>query len=501
MILCAGEKLKKFGPTVRSLLGNVEFVFANSGFEALSLAEEDPGRFDLAMFDSLLPAMDGATLCDTLRRKDEWSHRPILLFGVDDLCQKRCRSADCTEYLDIDAPVEQFESVFRELSSSIAISNTLKGTTRTVLIVDDTKEVRTVIKSLLRNQPFRTIEADSGAALTARLEREIPDIIILDVMMPGEDGLLVLQRLRADERTRKIPVIMVSGLGDVDVVSQALELGATDYLTKPICSKRFQARIKSCLDLLRLQELEAREKARLEADNSLLERRVAQQLVSLELAKRGTIFALAKLAESRDPETGEHLERLQVYCRLLCRTLIERGCYKEFLTEEYVENLVAASPLHDIGKVGIPDNILLKPGRLTKEEFEIMKSHSTIGAETLAAASDECGQNDLLEMGVEIANFHHEKWDGSGYPCGLSGTEIPLSARILALGDVYDALTSKRVYKDAFSHEKSKAIILEGRGAHFDPEVVDAFLAVEAEFQETRRLLDENLSETLVAAS
>jgi len=198
------------------------------------------------------------------------------------------------------------------------------------------------------------------------------------------------------------------------------------------------------------------------------------------------IFALSKLAESRDPETGEHLERLQEYCRALCESLVDAGECTELLTSDYIGNLVAASPLHDIGKVGIPDAILLKPGKLTDEEFEIMKQHSQIGADTLSAASQHYGNNPMLEMGIEIAQFHHEKWNGSGYPTGVSGENIPLSARILALGDVYDALTSKRVYKDAFSHEVSTSIIVEGRGTHFDPKVVDAFLRVEEKFKAIR---------------
>ena len=191
---------------------------------------------------------------------------------------------------------------------------------------------------------------------------------------------------------------------------------------------------------------------------------------------------MAKLAESRDPETGEHLERMAEYNKLLCKNLRMLPKYESIIDDKYIENIHAASPLHDIGKVGIPDNILTKPGKLSEREFDIMKTHSAIGADTLRIVDEKHPGNDLVRMGIEIAESHHEKWDGAGYPNGVSGENIPLAGRILALGDVYDALTSKRVYKEAFSHEKSREIILEGRGTHFDPDVVGAFISIENEF-------------------
>ena len=248
-----------------------------------------------------------------------------------------------------------------------------------------------------------------------------------------------------------------------------------------------------------MRKIEQKRRIQLTQVNCELRQKVELSVQDLKDSHRGMIFALSKLAESRDPETGEHLERLQEYCRALCTALVQAGEFTHLLTPEYIETLVAASPLHDIGKVGIPDSVLLKPGKLTDEEFAIMKTHSQIGADTLSASFEHYGNNPLLEMGIEIAQFHHEKWDGSGYPFGISGEGIPLSARILALGDVYDALTSKRVYKDAFSHEVSKSIIEEGRGTHFDPKVVDAFLRVEEAFKAIRHSFSDTEKKEYVA--
>lgn len=204
-----------------------------------------------------------------------------------------------------------------------------------------------------------------------------------------------------------------------------------------------------------------------------------QEIFDSQLA---TIFSLVKLAESRDDDTGAHIERVAVYCKLLAVKLRNRLNYEGFINDEYIDNISKASSLHDIGKVGIPDRVLLKPGKLSAAEFEIMKTHTTIGAKTLLEVKQKYPDNKLLELGINITCFHHERWDGTGYPQGLAGKEIPLSARIMALADVYDALGSKRVYKEAYSHEVSLEIIKQGRGTFFDPDIVDVFVENEAEF-------------------
>jgi putative two-component system response regulator len=214
----------------------------------------------------------------------------------------------------------------------------------------------------------------------------------------------------------------------------------------------------------------------------VLGERVRQQVKQITSTQMATIFAMSKLAESRDPETGAHLERMREYCKVLSEFLSKTQGHNSYIDQTFIDNIYAASPLHDIGKVGILDNVLLKAGPLDDEEWKLMKQHPIIGAETLRAVDSQHPGNEFIKTGIAIALYHHEKWDGSGYPHGLKGTDIPLEARILALGDVYDALTSKRCYKEAFSHEKSREIIMQSNDAHFDPAIVDAFLNIEDEF-------------------
>lgn len=202
-------------------------------------------------------------------------------------------------------------------------------------------------------------------------------------------------------------------------------------------------------------------------------------------AQIATIYSLSKLSESRDDNTGEHIERVAIFCKILATKLSKIPKYRNYINDDYIENIYKASPLHDIGKVGIPDRILLKPNKLSDEEFEIMSTHTTIGANTLLEVQKKYPDNKFLELGITITHFHHEKWDGTGYPHGISGEKIPLSARIMALADVYDALRSKRVYKEAYSHEKSLEIIKQGEGSHFDPTIINVFVETEAEFKNT----------------
>lgn len=501
-ILCADVSSGEIHQRLSSLCGDdAQILTATDGHDALRLLKLHGDSVKLAVLNTLLPILDGVSLCRTLRRSERWAKLPVVLVGDNEYERKASLEAGCDEYLNRPCSKAKLSEILAKALCPLREDVTpVKEAKLTVLIVDDTQQVRTVIRRFLTAENLEVMEADSGEMMDRVLEIKIPDIIILDIMLPKEDGLSILRRLKQNEATMEIPVIMVSGLGEVEIVAQALEDGATDYMTKPICSKRLKARMKNCRDTIRLRQLEREQKLQLEERNSFLKRRVERQMENLKHSHKGTIFALSKLAESRDPETGEHLERLQEYCRAICHGLKDAGHYTNTLSEQFIENLAAASPLHDVGKVGIPDSVLLKPGRLTKEEFDIMKTHAQLGADCLMAASEHCGNNPLIEMGIEIAQFHHEKWDGSGYPTGLSGECIPLSARILALGDVYDALTSKRVYKDAFSHEKSRDIIVEGRGQHFDPKVVDAFLAVEDQFRKIRQTFSDAIALEMVAS-
>lgn len=354
------------------------------------------------------------------------------------------------------------------------------------LVVDDTRAVREVISRFLSTLSLEVLQREDGRELLSVARDYAPDLIILDLMLPDTDGLSLLTELKKEPATQGIPVIMVSGFGEEAAITRALELGAHDYISKPLCIGRLRARVNSCLAAKRLADLEVARRQMLENTNLDLERQVARQLKQLENSHVAIVFALSKLAESRDPETGDHLERLREYCRVICEVLARHPKYQHVVTERYAKDLYDASPLHDIGKVGIPDSILLKPGKLTDEEFDIMKTHSLIGAQTLEEVQERYHDNRIIAMGIEIARSHHEKWNGRGYPDGLVGDEIPLSARILAIADVYDALTSKRVYKPAFSHEKSRDIIVGDRGTHFDPDVVDAFVEVEDKFRAIR---------------
>ncbi len=349
-----------------------------------------------------------------------------------------------------------------------------------ILVVDDLPENSRLLARLLEPLGYQVHAARNGAQALDFVANQAPDLILLDLVMPEMDGFEVCQRLKGNEATRHIPVVVITGRKDREANLLAIEAGADDFLVKPFDQALLKARIGASLNTKMLQDqlLDSRRR---------LEERVRERTAQLEKTQQVTIFSLAKLAESRDNETGDHLDRMRCYAKSLALEMQAMGIGDGVLTDHFVESLYLSCPLHDIGKVGIPDRILLKPGRLTEAEFEIMRTHARIGGDTLRAAEDEAGGAPFLAMGRDIAYFHHEKWDGTGYPFRQEGREIPLSARIVALADVYDALSSKRPYKDPFPHEKCRRILIEGRASHFDPIVVDAFLAREAEFLDIHR--------------
>jgi putative two-component system response regulator len=364
------------------------------------------------------------------------------------------------------------------------------ATMRTILIVDDTPQNLSVLGELI--QPFyRVRAANSGErALRAAHSAPRPDIILLDVMMPEMDGLEVLRRLRADETTRDIPVIFITAMSAGEDEERGLELGAVDYITKPFNPAIVLARVRTHLELKQARD-------RLADANDWLEHEVARRMSENLLIQDLSVRALACLAEARDNETGHHIVRTQIYVDLLARHLVEHERFRDALAGPRLGMVVKAAPLHDIGKVGVPDAILLKPGRLTGEEFEIMKAHPRIGADAITRAMEQAlaGADDamaeqaggafaFLHVAHEISLGHQEKWDGSGYPSGLAGEAIPVSARLMALADVFDALMSRRVYKPPMTLDQATEIIVEGRDRHFDPAVVDAFLASRERFAE-----------------
>jgi len=352
-----------------------------------------------------------------------------------------------------------------------------------VLVVDDNEMNRDMLVRRLEPLGYEVSTARDGAEAMDALMQNPFDLVLLDIMMPVKDGFEVLQEVKTHNDLHMIPVIMITALDDTSSAARCIQLGAEDYLTKPFDPVLLKARVATCLERKRLHDQERHYRNQIERYNDELQDRVQQQVQQITSAQLGAIFAMSKLAESRDPETGEHLERMREYCKVLSDYLGRLPKYQALIDQEFIENIYAASPLHDIGKVGIIDSVLLKPGELTAEEWKVMKSHPIIGAETLREVDRQHPGNSLIRMGIDIAESHHEKWDGSGYPYGLKGNDIPIVARILALGDVYDALTSKRCYKEAFDHDKSRTILQENSGGHFDPDVVDAFLATEDEFQ------------------
>lgn len=347
-----------------------------------------------------------------------------------------------------------------------------------VLVVDDTPDNLSLMSSLLK-PTYQVKLANNGAkALQVAQSDNPPDLILLDIMMPDMDGYEVCQALKADARTRDIPVIFLTAKVEIEDEQKGLELGAVDYITKPISPPIVLARVETHLSLKRASDF-------LRDKNAYLESEVQRRAQEITAIQDVTILAMASLAETRDPETGNHIRRTQNYVKALALHLRDDPRYRETLTDSYIDLLYKSAPLHDIGKVGIPDRILLKPGRFTPDEFELMKTHTTLGFKAIQHAESALGTPvAFLEMAKEIALYHQEKWDGSGYPEGLSGEAIPLSARLMAVADVYDALISRRVYKEGMPHEKAVGIIIDGRGSHFAPDLVDAFMAIEDQFRE-----------------
>ena len=336
-----------------------------------------------------------------------------------------------------------------------------------IAVVDDSRSVAMYISNVMSSLGYAVQTYTDSIEALKKLQEAPPDLILLDIEMPGLNGYELCTRLKTMEMFKDTPVIFVTTLTDTDIKVKGFSLGARDYITKPFHNEELIARVKTHLELSFLQKQQ-------DDINQKLEQRVNQQVKEIATAQMGTITALATLAEHRDEDTGTHLFRVSKYCRILGTELIRAGKYA--ITPDYVDVVSAASPLHDIGKVAIPDAILLKPGRLTPDEFDIIKTHTTIGADTLKSVIGTNSHNRYLSIGAEIAMFHHEKWDGSGYPHGLAGQNIPLSGRIMAIADVYDALRSKRCYKPEFTHEKACGIIEEGTAAHFDPVLVDLFI-------------------------
>jgi len=351
------------------------------------------------------------------------------------------------------------------------------GNKPTILVVDDTPDNLSLVSNLLKKD-YRVRVAISGEkALKIAFSEAPPDLILLDVMMPLMDGYEVCQQLRSHASTLRIPVIFLTAKSEVEDERKGLSLGASDYITKPISPPILEARVKT--------HLVAKAHSDFLTDKAAyLENEVARRTRELSAIQDVTIQAMASLAETRDSDTGNHIRRTQFYVKALAQRLKDHPRFSHYLSDNTIAMIFKSAPLHDIGKVGIPDRILLKPGRFEPAEFEIMKTHTTLGRDAIQAAENSLGlQVEFLSIAKEIAYGHQEKWDGSGYPLGLRQEAIPVSARIMAVADVYDALISRRVYKNSMPHEEAIAIMQEGKGSHFDPDVLDAFLSIQDEIK------------------
>ncbi len=359
------------------------------------------------------------------------------------------------------------------------MSDTFDFTSKpTILVVDDSPDNLSLIAGLLKSR-YRIKLANSGEkGIHLAQAQDPPDLILLDIMMPGLSGYDVCRTLKDDPATAHIPIIFLTAMTATEDETKGLEMGAVDFITKPVNPPTLLARVSTQLQVKAAADF-------LRDKNDYLETEVQRRGRELAAIQDVTILAMASLAETRDNDTGNHIRRTQHYMRLLANALCTHPRFRSFLDERTIDILFKSAPLHDIGKVGIPDRILLKPGRFEPHEFEIMKTHCKLGRDAIQHAEDQLGlEVEFLHYAKEIAYSHQEKWDGSGYPEGLAGDAIPISARLMAVADVYDALISRRVYKEGMPHEKAVTIIVEGRDSHFDPDIVDAFLVVAEQFRD-----------------
>jgi putative two-component system response regulator len=348
-----------------------------------------------------------------------------------------------------------------------------------ILVVDDSPDNLRVMVTLLEQGGYVARPVTSGRRAIEAAVRDPPDLVLLDVRMPEMSGLEVCKWLKDDERLRSTPVIFISALASSQDKTEAFRAGALDYITRPFDALEVLARVRIHL---RLRQLETD----LALRSTQLENRIAEQVAVVTSSQSATIFALAKLAEAREQNLGRHLERVQLTSKLLAKQMRQMGFEATGLTEAFVSTLFETAALHDIGKVGLPDAVLLNTGELTEDQRQAMRQHCLLGAQTLEAVLARFPDNPFLRIGVEVTRSHHERWDGSGYPDRLCGEKIPLSARIVAVADVFDALTSKRSFRPAFPPDRAREMVEAGGGVGFDPNVVAAFRAIAAKLVSLR---------------
>jgi putative two-component system response regulator len=352
-----------------------------------------------------------------------------------------------------------------------------------IILVDDDKSILSQGRELLKND-YKVFPVPSAAELFELLEKVVPDLILLDIEMKEMDGFEAIKKLKADERYAKIPIIFLTAKSDTASEKMGLDLGAVDYVSKPFSAPIVIKRISNHLLIVSNTKALQESRARLQDYAENLEDMVHEKTAEVVELQDAVISTVADLVEFRDDSTGGHTKRTQLYYKALVDWLIQNSLYSDTISNWDLEHLFQSVQLHDLGKIGISDLILNKTGNLTLEEFEIMKGHVAIGVSAIERIMDKTSEHSFLDHALLVVGAHHEKWDGSGYPKGLKGNDIPLEGRLMAIADVYDALVSERPYKKKLPHEVACMIIVEGAGSHFDPLLVDAFSSVNDEFKQ-----------------
>ena len=348
---------------------------------------------------------------------------------------------------------------------------------RKVIYLVDDEDINLEIGKIALGESYQVVTFDSGKKLLEMLEKKVPDLVLLDVKMPQMDGYETVKIMKEDKRYNQIPVIFLTAKSDIKSEMEGLSLGATDYIYKPFSPPLLQKRIE-------VQLLIKEQKEKLAHMNEHLQELVDKKTQTVAELKNAVLKTMSELVEIRDGTTGGHIDRTQAYLHILIDALYKQKLYREIVDTWDMELIFQSAQLHDVGKIAINDEILRKPGKLTEEEFAEIKKHTTFGEQVIERIMENTKEKEFLENAKIFAASHHEKWDGTGYPRGLKGEEIPLQGRMLAIADVYDALVSPdRPYKEGFSHERAVSIIIDSKGSHFEPRLVDLFLTVEEEFQ------------------
>ncbi len=385
---------------------------------------------------------------------------------------------------------------------SPASSSTRKFTPSrySILVVDNEASILQMISDVLEVEGYKMVTASEGLEGSRLLSEKSPDLIISDYSMPGMNGLELLEMAR--EKVPEAARILCTGYADVEMALSAVNKGAVNrILTKPFSPDELVQSVQSCMEQISLRNenrelllLSQIQNEKLAGWNQALEQEVASRTSHIDRLIEASIYSLAELAESRARDIGGHLRRMQEYSKIVAESYMKKKNQSDYFISTFIDDLYLSTLLHDVGKVGIPDGILFKPDRLSPEEFSVMKLHAVIGQRTIQKAQTRLGDGSFLTMGISIAGYHHERWDGTGYPEGLAGEDIPLSARIVSIADVYDALNSPRVYKEAWSHQKTVEFMSNGSETQFDPELIKIFLEVEKQFEKIRNeMIDESI--------